>query len=293
VRASGEDESEQDGRESHDAGYHDRPSVENLRYGRAPKYGTRVRRSLAVLVALGLAFASATASAVPVGRAPVTRRVSRSIGLPFEGRLESGVLVRETPLLRYTPEYAPNGNFFATAELAALLHRVSAHVARRRPGARLSIGEISRAHGGPIPGHNSHQNGRDVDIAFYMLDGRRQPFMPWAFANFDDQGRGDGPNVGLRFDDVRNWELVARLVSDADVRVQFVFVANGLKQRLLAEARRVQASPSVIARAERVLVQPAEGHPHRNHFHVRVYCSRRSGSGCRDRAPFHPWAPRR
>lgn len=251
-----------------------------------------MRRTLSALVAVMLALASATASAVPTSRAPV-RRASRSIGFPFDGRLESGVLVRESTALRYTPEYAPHGNFYATAELAALLHRAAAHVARRRPGARLSIGEISGARGGRIAGHHSHQNGRDVDIAFYMLDGRGQPFAPWAFANFDDQGRGDGPNVGLRFDDVRNWELVSRLITDADARVQFVFVADGLKRRLLSEARRVHASPSVIARAERVLVQPAEGHPHRNHFHLRIYCGARSGSACRDRAPFHPWAPRR
>jgi len=252
-----------------------------------------VHRPLAAVIAVVLALASATASAVPVRSATAIRRTSRSIGYPFAGRLESGVLVRETSTLRYTPEYAPHGNFHATWELAQLLYRAATHVARRRPGARLSIGEVSREHGGPIAGHNSHQNGRDVDLAFYMLDGRGQPFPPWAFANFDDQGRGDGPNVGLRFDDVRNWELVARLVADPDARVQFIFVVDGLKRRLLAEARRVGASPSVIARAERALVQPAEGHPHRNHFHVRIYCGARSGGGCRDRAPFHPWAPRR
>lgn len=252
-----------------------------------------MRRVVLLLGLISSLLLAGTASAVPTGRVASGRRVTRSVGLPFEGRLRGGVLVRENPTLRYTPEYAPHGNFYATTELAQLLYRAAAHVARRSPGARLSVGEISRAGGGPIPGHHSHQNGRDVDLAFYMLDGRGRPFEPWAFANFDDQGRGEGVNVGLRFDDRRNWELVSRLVADPEARIQYIFVGRGLEQRLLTEGRRVGASPSVLGRAERVLLQPAEGHPHRNHFHVRIYCGARGGSECRDRAPFHPWAPRR
>lgn len=249
-------------------------------------------RRLSVVLALACALFSVTASAVPA-RGPATlRRVSRSIGFPFAGRLQNGIELRESSTLRYTPEYARGGNFFGTWELVQLLQRAGAHVARRVPGAKLSVGELSRRGGGPLPGHNSHQNGRDVDIAFYMLDGGRRPFEPWAFANFDDLGRGEGPNVGLRFDDVRNWELVSRLVVDPDARVQFIFVAQGLRRRLLETARTRHASPSIVTRAARLLVQPAEGHPHRNHFHVRIYCGPASRPRCADRAPFHPWYPR-
>ncbi len=250
-------------------------------------------RTVGILMALVLALVSATASAVPTRGAPSVRRVSRSVGYPFAGRLRNGVRLEETSTLRYTPEYAPSGNFFGTWELVQLLHRASAHVARRLPGPRLSVGELSRAGGGALPGHNSHQNGRDVDIAFYMLDGRGRPFEPWAFANFDDAGRGEGPNVGLRFDDARNWELVSRLVTDGDARVQYIFVGHGLRRRLLAEGRRRRASPSILDRAARVLVQPAEGHPHRNHFHLRIYCGPGNRPACTDRAPFHPWYPSR
>ena len=80
---------------------------------------------------------------------------------------------------------------------------------------------------------------------------------------------------------------------DPEARVQYVFVAHGIEQRLVAEGRRRGFSPSVIDRAARVMVQPAGNHPHRNHFHVRIYCSLASGETCRDRAPFHAWAPRR
>jgi penicillin-insensitive murein endopeptidase len=231
-----------------------------------------------------------TVSARPPRPAPVR---ARSVGLPFGGRIHGGVLLRESRTVRYTPEYAPTGNFYGTPDMVGMLHRASSRVMVRFPGAKLSVGELSRRGGGPIPGHHSHQNGRDVDIAFYMLDGAGRPFDPWAFANFDDHGRGITPNEGLRFDDARNWELVSRLVTDPDARVQYVFVATGIEHRLLAEGRRRGFSSSVIDRAARVMMQPGGNHPHRNHFHVRVYCASSSGAACQDRARFHPWAPRR
>ncbi|MCX7809148.1 MAG: hypothetical protein N2515_11135, partial [Deltaproteobacteria bacterium] len=48
----------------------------------------------------------------------------------------------------------------------------------------------------------------------------------------------------------------------------------------------------VIERAQSVMVQPSHGHPHRNHFHVRIYCAPDDRPFCQDSAPFHPWYPR-
>src|SRR5690606_16006049 len=105
--------------------------------------------------------------------------------------------------LRYTGEYAPGGNFYGTWELVQLLERAAYRVARRVPGAKLSVGELSREGGGLLAGHDSHQNGRDADIAFYMLDGRGRPYDPFGFADFGADGRGLPPNEGLVFDDTR------------------------------------------------------------------------------------------
>jgi penicillin-insensitive murein endopeptidase len=216
---------------------------------------------------------------------------SRSEGYPWAGRLQRGVRAVESRYLRYTTEYARGGNFWGTWELVQLVERAAYRVAQRAPGARLSIGDVSRPGGGDIAGHGSHENGRDVDIAFYILDGAGRPMEPYAFAAFDAQGRGTGPNVGLQFDDRRNFELVAKLVTDGDARVQYIFVANHLRRRLLAEGRRVGAPSVVLGRLERVLVEPREGHSHANHFHVRIYCAPADRPRCRDRAPFHPWYP--
>lgn len=249
------------------------------------------------LVLLGLAFGLGDALADAVRdptRGPGARRLShrsRSQGFAFQGKLRNGVRLRESRFVRYVPEYAAAGNHYGTWELVQLIERAAYRVTRRVRDARakLSVGEISRERGGRIPGHASHQNGRDVDLAFYMLDARDRPYEPFAFAEFDRNGRGVGPNQNLRFDDARNWELVAKLVADGDAKVQFIFVANHLKQRLLREARRRRASNVVLERAARALVQPAEGHQHANHFHVRMYCPPSARPVCRDRAPFHPW----
>jgi len=227
-------------------------------------------------------------------RGPNARRLphsSHSVGLPFDGTLSSGVELRESRYLRRVPEYRRFGRFYGTWELVQLLERAAYRVARRVPGAKLSVGELSRQSGGRIAGHASHQNGRDADIAFYMLDARDRPFEPFAFAAFDRHGRGKPPNESLSFDDARNWELVAKLVADGDARVQFLFVHRALEERLLREGRRRNAPRSVLTRAEAAMVQPASGHPHDNHFHVRIYCSPGDRPRCRDRAPFHAWYP--
>ncbi len=224
-------------------------------------------------------------------RSRARRPNSLSVGYAFEGRLRRGVLLEESSVLRYTGEYRASGRFWGTRELVTLLERAAAHVARRLPGARLSVGELSAERGGRISGHRSHQNGRDVDIALYMLDARGRPFDPFGFAAFDARGHGLTPNEGLRFDDARNWELVSRLVTDPDARVQYIFVADSLKARLLATGRRRRAPRRVLERVEAVLHQPSHGHPHRNHFHVRIYCPPGDRPACQDRAPFHPWYP--
>jgi penicillin-insensitive murein endopeptidase len=221
------------------------------------------------------------------GRAPQ----SRSVGFPWEGRLRDGEELRESETVHRAGEMAPAGNFWGTHELVQLIERAARVVQRRVPGGRLTVGELSRRTGGEIDGHGSHESGRDVDLSFYMLDGAGQPYEPFAFAAFDGNGQARAPNEGLRFDDARNWELVARLVADADARVQYIFVSAPLRARLLAEGRRRGASGAVLERAELVLVQPARGNPHRSHFHVRVFCDPSDRPQCVDRAPFWPWYP--
>lgn len=257
------------------------------------------RPGIAVLVSLCAALAvigpgSASADGPRHASHPrVGRRVpdSRSVGWPWQGRLVNGVELVESATVRRAGECAPQGAFFGTRELVGLLERAAAVVSRRHPGSRLTVGELSRPGGGEIDGHGSHESGRDADLAFYMTDLGGHPYQPFAFAEFDVHGHGKPPNENLRFDDARNFDLVARLVTDPVARVQYVFVADPVRRRLLAEGARRGAPAAVLARITQALVQPARGNPHRNHFHVRVYCDPGDRPVCHDRAPFWPWAP--
>jgi penicillin-insensitive murein endopeptidase len=229
------------------------------------------------------------AAALPSLPAPL--RKSRSLGLAWRGRLERGVLLKPGDHVRYVSEYAPTGHFYGTWQLVQLLQRAAYQVFQRVPGSRLSVGELSASNGGNLPGHASHESGRDADVGFFMLDGAGRPVDAFAFAQFDSRGRGLSPNLGMRFDVRRNWELLARLITDGEARVQYAFVAPGIRQLLLDEGRRVRAPTSVLERAARVMVRPSEKHLHGNHFHVRIYCPPGDRPKCQDAPPFWPWYP--
>lgn len=225
----------------------------------------------------------------------IPRREQRSVsvGWPWRGQLLRPNKVEPSDYIRYVDEYAPRGNFYGTWELAQLVQRAAFRVAARLPGAKLSIGELSAVNGGDIDDHGSHENGRDIDISYYMTTADGEPYnLAQSFVQFNADGTGQPPNDMLRFDDARNWELVARLISDSDARVQYIFMANTLRDRVIREARRRHAPAGLIERAEQLLVQPGPyRHPHRNHMHVRIYCPPGDRPRCKDRSPFWPWYP--
>ncbi|HEX7477532.1 MAG TPA: penicillin-insensitive murein endopeptidase [Polyangiales bacterium] len=258
----------------------------------------RLRTTL--LCALACVMIASPAATQGPSRAKVVAEVSlrpppglrsHSLRFPWDGQLLRGMRLRESQYVRYVPEYVPTGRFYGTWELVQLLERAARRVGFRLPGAKLSMGEISSERGGDIGGHRSHESGRDADVGFFMTDPQGRPYSGQSFAEFDGNGRGLAPNGGLRFDDARNWELVAKLVNDADARVQYIFVSHALRQRLLQEAARRGASAELISRAAALLVEPAHGNPHRSHFHVRVYCAPADRPLCKDVAPFWPWYP--
>ncbi|HEX7669020.1 MAG TPA: penicillin-insensitive murein endopeptidase [Polyangiaceae bacterium] len=63
-----------------------------------------------------------------------------------------------------------------------------------------------------------------------------------------------------------------RQVTNSEVGVQNIFVADSLKRRLLEYARRHRANLDVLYRAEAAMRQPTRGAPHDDHFHVRIAC---------------------
>lgn len=147
----------------------------------------------------------------------------------------------------------------------SLLVRAAERVQRLYPGSVLLVGDLSSREGGSIPGHVSHRNGRDADIAFYYSDSHGNKVASDRLLPVRSSGTTP---LGLRFDDERNWTLVGALVSDSNV--QKIFVAASLERRLIDYAKRRGVAPALIARADAAMRQPSHGRPHDDHFHVRV-----------------------
>jgi conjugal transfer mating pair stabilization protein TraG len=53
-----------------------------------------------------------------------------------------------------------------------------------RGGAPVNIGDISRAGGGDMPGHETHETGRNVDIRPFRRDGQNEP-VNWRSPDYD------------------------------------------------------------------------------------------------------------
>ena len=215
---------------------------------------------------------------------------SLSVGKTTRGRLINGVALRESESLKWRSGGVDNR--FGTTEMVDTLHRAANQVERTIPGAKLTIGDISRRNGGRFRPHRSHRNGRDVDISFYWLDADGNPAYPDRFIDAHADGTselGRGVETPLRFDDARNWELVSALVSDPAARVQYMFVSRNVKARVMAEGRRRGAPEELLLRVDTVLHQPSRGGAHRDHFHMRIYCAEDDRPRCLDAAPYHAW----
>lgn len=216
---------------------------------------------------------------------------SVSVGRANRGRLLHGVLLEPSDTIRFK-NGSPEQTRYGTAELVGMLQRAAEHVAREIPGAQLTVGDLSRRRGGWFRPHRSHRSGRDVDIAFYMLDAEGAVANPMTLIRFRPNGNGRGTHgAGMRFDDDRNWELVEAMLTDPVADVQYIFVSRWLRRRLLEAGERRGAAPELLEKAGIALEQPRRGGRHDDHFHVRIYCPADDLERCRDTPPWRPWHP--
>jgi murein endopeptidase len=139
-------------------------------------------------IALTLAAAVAALAAVSVPGAadePIQWRQSRSLGVPWDGRLVRGVQLPAEGEHYFTwdpvKKRVPNRPWrrWGNDRLLRMLLRVLDEYAVAHPDApRVGIGDLSRPHGGVFDerfggrGHASHQNGLDVDVYYPRRDGQ-------------------------------------------------------------------------------------------------------------------------
>jgi penicillin-insensitive murein DD-endopeptidase len=220
---------------------------------------------------------------------------STSLGGPNSGSLKGGVpLPLSGPGYRFSPNKNPESRY-GTQELVAALVRAAAVVHEDMPGNTLTIGDLGRPEGGDIPGHASHRSGRDVDVYFYLLDAKGEPFPAKAIP-LDLEGKGTDyldladpkDDVPVRIDLPRTWRFVHALIADDRLQLQRIFVVEHLRSMLLAEARRQKAPKAIRERFADLTCQPRA--PHDDHLHIRVFCTAEDiAGGCEDGPPLYPW----
>jgi hypothetical protein len=191
---------------------------------------------IAGCLALALVVAGGAGSAEPR---------SRSLGLPWDGRLAGGVRLEAQGEHHFTwdsvRKRSPSRGWrrYGNARLVrTTLGVLSEYAAANPEAARVGVGDLSRPRGGDFGsryggiGHASHQNGLDVDVYYPRRDRRERP-----------------PRIPSQIDRPLAQDLVDRFVAAGAAKV-FVGPNTGLR-----------GPPAVVE------VLPAH---HDNHVHVRL-----------------------
>jgi hypothetical protein len=145
------------------------------------------------LILVALAALGAVAVSGPAGSSdPIQWRHSRSLGVPWDGRLVRGVQLPAEgehfftwdPVLKRSPS-RPWRRWGSDRLLHMLLRVLDEFAAAHPEAARVGVGDLSRPQGGVFDerfggrGHASHQNGLDVDVYYPRLDGQElRPAKP-------------------------------------------------------------------------------------------------------------------
>lgn len=221
---------------------------------------------------------------------PLAPHFAGSIGMPHRGVLTEPIeLPREGEGFTWLRQ---DDRHYGVPRLVRAIERAAETVARERPGAMLSVGDLSTRTGGRLLPHFSHRTGRDADLLFYMttLDGAPVETPGFIRVGADGLAWDDKGKRFLRFDVERTWLLVKTLVEDPDARVQWIFAHRNIEAMLVGWARARGEPAETIVRAMDVLRQPNPGGPHDDHVHIRTACSPAElVAGCEHTGPTRPW----
>jgi murein endopeptidase len=145
---------------------------------RIPRRVALVVLLLSCLVGAGVA---GSASALPRQDLPdCAAHPSQSFGSPGHGRLEHGVLFPATGPGHFAWNFraqriggSDRTRWGNCRVVRAVLIGLALYRARNPDAPLVAVGDMSLRHGGPIDGHATHQNGRQIDIYYPRRDRRR------------------------------------------------------------------------------------------------------------------------
>ena len=216
---------------------------------------------------------------------------SISMGSVTHGRLIGGVEMNpKSEAWHFIPAATKRRTNFATRPLVHILQKSAESIVADHQGPKLLIGNLSFEQGGDLPWSVSHNSGRDADVAFYATHEDGSPVEHNHFIRFNRRGKGTLAGKTVYFDAARNWAFVRTFLMSEDIQVQWMFLASPLRRKLLKHAEKIEEEPELIARATKILKQPSDSSPHRDHFHIRLYCGLHEVlQGCRNTGATWEW----
>jgi penicillin-insensitive murein endopeptidase len=210
-------------------------------------------------------------------------RASVSVGTVSNGHLVNAAALPLPGLSwRVLPRQHERGLVYGTQELISLL-QYGADALYQKHQTPLWLGNIGRRGGGDIPWSVSHNSGRDADLAFCYTDPQGRPVDPPDLVQLDKDGRSVQYDGFYRLDVPRTWTLVRALLTWKGGQLQYIFISNPLRQKLLKYAADRREPLALQQRAAEVLAQPGGALPHDDHLHVRLFCSAAElAAGCQN-----------
>jgi murein endopeptidase len=149
-----------------------------------PRFAHHGRRAALLLLLASCLFGTGVASAIarpPQDVPDCAGHPSLSIGSPGRGRLEHGVLFPAVGPDHFAWNFraqrigGSDRTRWGNCRVVRAVLRGLALYRRRNPDAPLAaVGDMGLRSGGPIDGHATHQNGRQVDIYYPRRDRRRR-----------------------------------------------------------------------------------------------------------------------
>jgi penicillin-insensitive murein endopeptidase len=128
---------------------------------------------------------------------------------------------------------------------------------------RLQVGDLSQKIGGKISGHNSHQNGLDVDLVYFRVNHQEQDLNQTNgfVEKFVENGK-----LTPNFDLERNWAFIKIIAGKKNV--QRIFMDPVIKNAFCDFAKVENEYEQNIEILRKL--RPLEAH--NDHIHVRILC---------------------
>lgn len=160
----------------------------------------------------------------------------------FSGK-EKGLLLSQTK----------RGRYWGHPDLIELLTQAGEHFHKQNK--KIIVGDLSMSRGGPtITGHNSHQNGLDVDVWFKM------PNLSDDISFSTLETEEMKPVENLEDDQIKLIKFFAN-----DSKVERIFINAGFKKKLCESTAHLK-----LTIEEQRKLRPWWGHD--DHIHVRLVC---------------------